>query len=169
MISKKAKEELVEEIARELQQAELIILADYRGLNVASVTQLRRRLKAEQCRYRVVKNTLTRLACRKIGLDKLEPYLEGPTAIAYTAADPVGAAKVMLEFTRENEAFSIKGGSCRGSCLARSRSRRWAKFRPARFCWPGFAEASRHPWQGWSMSCRAISASWFMPSTRCAA
>ncbi|NLZ32027.1 MAG: 50S ribosomal protein L10 [Firmicutes bacterium] len=118
LISKKAKEELVEEIARELQQAELIILADYRGLNVASVTQLRRRLKAEQCRYRVVKNTLTRLACRKIGLDKLEPYLEGPTAIAYTAADPVGAAKVMLEFTRENEAFSIKGGLLSGQLLS---------------------------------------------------
>lgn len=117
MITRKAKEEFVEEIARDLEQAELIILTDYRGLNVASVTDLRRRLKAEQCQYRVVKNTLTRLACQKIGLDGLEEYLEGPTAIAYTAADPVGAARVFLEFSREHEALSVKGGLLSGQLL----------------------------------------------------
>ena len=117
MISRKAKEEFVEEIARELEQAEMIIVADYRGLNVASVTELRRRLKAEQCRYRVVKNTLTKLACRKIGLEKLEPYFEGPTAIAYTTADPVGAARVFIEFSREHEALSLKGGLLSGQLL----------------------------------------------------
>lgn len=118
MISKKAKEEFVEEIARELEQTDMIIVADYRGLNVSSVTDLRRRLKAEQCHYRVVKNTLTKLACRKIGLEKLEPYFEGPTAIAYTAADPVGAARVILEFSREHEALSLKGGLLSGQLLA---------------------------------------------------
>lgn len=117
MITRKAKEEFIEEIARELKEAELIIAADYRGLNVAAVTDLRRRLKAEQCNYRVVKNTLTRLACRKIGLEELEIHLEGPTAIAYTVADPVGAARVLLEFSREHEALSIKGGFLSGQSL----------------------------------------------------
>ncbi len=117
LITRKAKEKFIEEIARELEEAELIIVADYRGLNVAGVTDLRRRLKAEQCNYRVVKNTLTRLACRKIGLERLEAYLEGPTAIAYTAADPVGAARVFLEFSREHEALSVKGGLLSGQSL----------------------------------------------------
>ena len=117
LISRKAKEEFIEEIAGELEKAELIIVADYRGLDVAGVTDLRRRLKTEACSYRVVKNTLTRLACRKIGLDALEPYLEGPTAIAYTSADPVSAARVFLEFSRQHEALSVKGGLLSGHSL----------------------------------------------------
>ena len=117
MITRKAKEEFIEEMARELEGAELIIVADYRGLNVASVTELRRRLKNEECSYRVVKNTLTRLACRKIDLSGLEEYLEGPTAIAYTSADPVGAARVLLEFSREHEALAVKGGRLSGQSL----------------------------------------------------
>ena len=117
LITRKAKEKFIEEIARELEEAELIIVADYRGLNVAGVTDLRRILKAVQCNYRVGKNTLTRLACRKIGLERLEAYLEGPTAIAYTAADPVGAARVFLEFSREHEALSVKGGLLSGQSL----------------------------------------------------
>jgi len=117
LINRKAKEEFIEEMARELEQAELIIAADYRGLNVASVTELRRRLKAEDCRYRVVKNTLTRLACQKIGMTGLETFLEGPTAVAYTSADPVGAARVFLDFGREHEALAIKGGLLSGQPL----------------------------------------------------
>lgn len=107
----------MEEIAGELKEADLIIVADYRGLDVAGATDLRRRLRAEQCSYRVVKNTLTRLACRKVGLEELETYLEGPTAIAYTSADPVGAARVFLEFGREHEALSVKGGLLSGQPL----------------------------------------------------
>lgn len=118
MISRKDKEEFVEKIALELEAAELIIVADYRGLNVSSDTDLRRRLKAEGCRYRVVKNTLTRLACRKVGLEGLEPFLEGPTALAYTSTDPVGAARVFLVFGREHEALSVKGGLLSGQSLA---------------------------------------------------
>ena len=114
-MKRKDKEEFVEEMARELEKAGLIIAADYRGITVAGVTELRRRLKAEDCRYRVVKNTLTRLACRKIGLSQMEAFLEGPTALAYTDADPVGPARVLLEFGRENEALSVKGGFYRGS------------------------------------------------------
>ncbi len=117
-MKRKDKEEFVEEMARELEKAGLIIAADYRGITVAGVTELRRRLKAEDCRYRVVKNTLTRLACRKIGLSQMEAFLEGPTALAYTDADPVGPARVFLEFGRENDALSVKGGLLSGQLLA---------------------------------------------------
>jgi large subunit ribosomal protein L10 len=117
LITRKDKEIFVEEMARELEAAGLVIVADYRGLNVSDVTVLRRQLRAEDCRYRVVKNTLTRLACRKIGLTELDPFLEGPTAIAYTSADPVGAARVFLNFGRDHDALSIKGGLLSGRTL----------------------------------------------------
>ena len=117
MITMKEKEAMVEQIARELEQAELIIATDYRGLNVTALGDLRRQLRAEQCKYKVTKNTLTRLACRKAGLEALEPLLEGPTALAYTGADPVAAARVFLKFTKENEALSIKGGVLAGQEL----------------------------------------------------
>lgn len=117
MITKKAKEKIIEDIARDLEKADLVIVTDYRGLNVTGINNLRHRLSEAQCRYRVTKNTLTRLACRKIGLEILEALLEGPTAIAYTDADPVAAARVFLKFAKENEALSIKGGLLSGQLL----------------------------------------------------
>ncbi len=117
MITRKEKEKIVDEIARDLEQAELILVTDYRGLNVFAISTLRRRLREEQCLYKVSKNTLTRLACRKIGLEALENLLDGPTAIAYTSADPVAAAQVFLKFGKDNEALSIKGGLLAGQLL----------------------------------------------------
>lgn len=117
MITRKHKEKIVDDIARELEVAELIIATDYRGLTVSAITALRRRLREEQCRYRVSKNTLTKLACRRAGLEKLEQFLAGPTAIAYTSADPVGAAKVLLKFGKENEALEFKGGLLSGQLI----------------------------------------------------
>lgn len=117
LITRKQKEKIVDDVARELEQAELIIVTDYRGLNVGAITNLRRQLRDEQCRYRVSKNTLTKLACRRVGLEQLEQFLEGPTAIAYTSADPVGAAKVFLKFGKENEMFSARGGLLAGQLL----------------------------------------------------
>lgn len=117
MITRKAKEEMIEKIAGELKQAQLIIITDYRGLNVPAINNLRRRLNEEQCSYRVVKNTLTRLACRRIGLEELESFMDGPNAIAYTTGDPVGAARVLLNFGKENAALSVKGGMLSGQPL----------------------------------------------------
>lgn len=117
MINKKEKEMVVEDIARELEQADLIVITNYRGLNVSAINSLRRKLGAEQCSFRVTKNTLTKLACRKIGLEALEPMLEGPTAVAYTSADTVSPAKVFDEFVKENEALVIKGALLDGNIL----------------------------------------------------
>jgi large subunit ribosomal protein L10 len=117
LITKENKEKIIDELARDLSQADLIIVTDYRGMTVAGINNLRHQLSREQCRYRVAKNTLARLACRKVGLEALEEFLEGPTAIAYTAADPVGTAKIFLQFTKENEFLKIKGGILSGQLL----------------------------------------------------
>ncbi len=107
----------MEEITEELKQAELVIVTDYRGLNVKMINTLRGRLRNEQCRYKVTKNTMNRLAVRKAGFEPLEGLFEGPTAIAYSSADPVAAAKVFNEFAKESGSLVIKGGMLSGQIL----------------------------------------------------
>ena len=117
LITRKEKERWIEDIANDLRQANLIIVTDYRGLDVAGINTLRRTLRAERCRYQVTKNTLTRLACRRAGLESLEKYLTGPTALAFTSDDPVAAARMLLRFSGEYKTFAIKGGLLEGQVL----------------------------------------------------
>lgn len=117
MLTREAKEKMKEEIAAALKQAELVVVTDYRGLNVEIINNLRGRLRKEQCLFRVTKNTMNRLACREAGFEQLEEFFEGPTAIAYANEDPVAAAKVFNEFTRDHEALVIKGGLLSGRLI----------------------------------------------------
>ncbi len=139
MITRKEKERRIKAIAEDLQQAGLIVFTDYRGLDVTGISSLRKNLRIEQCRYRVIKNTLTRLACRQAGLENLESYLTGPTAIAFTSADPVAAARVLLGFSGEHKTFIIKGGMLEGQLLAPERVKELGQIPPreilyARIC-----------------------------------
>ncbi len=117
MITREAKEKMLEEITEELKKAELVVITDYRGLNVQSINKLRGELRKEDCRYKITKNTMNRLACREAGVEELEGYFEGPVAIAYSSADPVAAARVFKEFIKENSALEIKGGILSGQLL----------------------------------------------------
>jgi len=117
LITREAKEKMLKEITEELKQAELVVITDYRGLNVQSINKLRGELRKEDCRYKITKNTMNRLACREAGVEELEGYFEGPVAIAYSSADPVAAARVFKEFIKENSALEIKGGILSGQLL----------------------------------------------------
>ncbi len=117
MITREAKEKMLEEITDELKQAELVVVTDYRGLNVQSINKLRGELRKEDCRYKITKNTMNRLACREAGVEELEGFFEGPVAIAYSSADPVAAARVFKDFIKENSALQIKGGILSGQLL----------------------------------------------------
>ena len=121
MLTRAEKEKMKDEIAEALKQAELVVVTDYRGLNVENINNLRGRLRKEQCRFRVTKNTMNKWACREAGFEDLEEFFEGPTAIAYANEDPVAAAKVFNEFTKENEALVIKGGVLSGQLVSSER------------------------------------------------
>lgn len=108
--SRKLKEKKVKEIIADLKEAKAIVLTDFRGLVVAEISKLRQMLKEEGVHYRVVKNTLTRLAVQELDLNDLEPYLQGPTALAYGYDDPVVPVKLLVKFAKENEHLKIKGG-----------------------------------------------------------
>jgi large subunit ribosomal protein L10 len=85
------------------------VLADYRGLNVEQISDLRRRFRARGVDYKVVKNTLTRIAVGETVYKDLEKLLSGPTGIAFTLGDPIAPAQVAVEFSKEHESLDCPG------------------------------------------------------------
>ena len=114
---RQAKAEIVNELKDKMADAAVVILTDYRGLNVAEITRLRRKLQEAGAEYRVVKNTLTARAVRELGLEELETFLVGPTAAAFSTADPVAPAKVLSEAMRKSKTFKIKAGILQGRVM----------------------------------------------------
>ena len=105
------KAQLVDELSQLLAECSVGILTDYRGLTTAEITDLRRRLRSSEIKYRVVKNTLARFAAEKAGKKELVGYFEGPVAIAFGYGDIVAPAKVLADYIRtEKTTLAIKGG-----------------------------------------------------------
>ena len=117
-MNKKSKEALVKEFAEKLKVAKAAFLADYRGLSVEQANALRRKLQGVGVEYRVVKNTLLRLAAKDTGVACLDEFLVGPTAIALVNNDPVAPAKALVEFAKQNSIFELKAGMLDGKLLA---------------------------------------------------
>ena len=118
MLNLDQKSQVVSEITEKFQKASGVVLADYRGLTVAQVTQLRAQMRQAGVEYRVLKNTLVRRAAIEVGVVGLDAYLEGPTALAFSA-DPVAPAKVLMEFVKVNKlkTFKIKAGVLEGKVI----------------------------------------------------
>jgi large subunit ribosomal protein L10 len=112
------KREMVAFLHEQLSKSQLVILTDYRGLNMAALTGLRRGLEKAGARYHVVKNTLLRLALRQARIEGLEPYLEGPTAVAFAYGDPVAVARALVAQQAEHPVLQIKGGWMPGQVLS---------------------------------------------------
>jgi len=106
----------VAELTESFQESAGAVLTEYRGLTVKQLQDLRRAL-GENANYAVVKNTLTQLAAREVGLEELEDLLTGPTAIAFINGDVVDAAKGLRDFARANPSLVIKGGVFEGKAL----------------------------------------------------
>lgn len=114
--TKAQKQEMVTTLAGQVARAQTIYITDFTGLNVAHITELRRRLRAVGVEYVVVKNTLAKRALTESQRQQggLEEYLAGPTALALAGADPLGAAKVLTDFAKEFEKPAIKIGLVEG-------------------------------------------------------
>jgi large subunit ribosomal protein L10 len=106
----------VEEIAGKLRDSNAAVVTSYTGLTVAQLKKLRRSL-GENAQYRVVKNTLTKIAAKQAGVE-LDEHLKGSTAVAFVTGDPVEAAKGLRDFAKENPALVIKGGVLDGKGLS---------------------------------------------------
>lgn len=111
------KEPVVLGIKEKLESSKGVVVTDYRGLNVANVTELRKKLRDAGVEYKVVKNTLTKIAAQQLGLEGLDPFLEGPTAIAFGMEDAVAPAKVIAEFSKDHKELEIKAGVLEGKVI----------------------------------------------------
>jgi large subunit ribosomal protein L10 len=111
------KQQIVAEVAEKLRTSACTIITDYRGLNVAQVTELRKQLREAGVEFKVVKNTLTRRATAEANLSELDVHLTGPTAIAFSKEDPVAPAKILSKFAKTNEALEIKAGIVEGKVV----------------------------------------------------
>lgn len=107
------KQRFVNEVSERLQSSVCTIVADYRGLTVAQMTDLRNQLREVQVELKVAKNTLVRRAVADTSLQPLEQYLVGPTVVAFSA-DPIAPAKVLTSFAKRNEQLKVKGGVVEG-------------------------------------------------------
>ncbi|WP_436664103.1 50S ribosomal protein L10 [Alicyclobacillus acidoterrestris] len=112
------KEQLVNEIAERIERSKSVVLADYRGLNVAEDTELRSKLREAGVEYQVLKNTMTSRAAAKLNYADLDQYLAGPTAVAFGYDDAVTAAKVLYDFSRDHKALELKGGIVEGRIVS---------------------------------------------------
>ncbi len=113
-MNRKEKERVVSELHEKLQELSAVIVTDYRGLKVEEITRLRRQLGEVSVEYRVVKNTLMRLASKETSLEGLSELFVGPTAMAFSNNDPLAPARVLLEFSKDIPMLEIKGGLVEG-------------------------------------------------------
>ncbi|UQS87012.1 50S ribosomal protein L10 [Nicoliella spurrieriana] len=105
-----AKEEQVEKFTKLFQNANTAVVVNYRGLDVADVTDLRKQLRDAGVSLHVIKNNVVRRAAEKAGYEELNDVFVGPTAVAFSDEDPIAPAKILKKFADNNDALVLKGG-----------------------------------------------------------
>jgi large subunit ribosomal protein L10 len=127
------KEQVVAELVERLRSTETLIVADYRGLSVTQINDLRGQLLEHGARFTVVKNTLTRRAAEEAGAEALLELLDGPTAIAFLESDgdPVAVAKALNAAARDTRVLEIRGGILDGQQIGEADVRSLATLPPA--------------------------------------
>jgi large subunit ribosomal protein L10 len=113
----KEKQQIAEDLRDRLSKSAIIVLTDYQGLDVAAMNDLRRKLRAEEIEYQVVKNTLLTRAAEDSDIALIKDHFKGPSAIALSYDDPIAPAKVLSQFAKENSKLEIKVGVMNGQVL----------------------------------------------------
>jgi large subunit ribosomal protein L10 len=131
-VKKEDKERVVAELTERLRTTETLLVADYRGLTMPQIDELRSKLIEHGARFAVVKNTLTRRAAEAAGSDALLAMLEGPTAIAFLESDgdPVAVAKALVDAARDTRVLEVRGGLLEGRPIEAGEIESLAKLPP---------------------------------------
>jgi len=111
------KQELVKHLAEKLNGSVAGVLVDYKGTDVTTDTEMRRKMREAGVEYAVIKNTMLRFATAETGLSELHPFLEGPTALAFHTEDPVAPAKLVAEYVGKDKPMQIKAGFVDGKVI----------------------------------------------------
>lgn len=115
--TREEKVKAVAELKEKFSNAKVVVFTEYRGLNVADLSRLRKKMRESGGQLFVSKNTITAIAAREAGLEGLEQFLTGPTALAFGFEDFVAVPKVVTEFDKEFKQFSFKGGVVEGRVI----------------------------------------------------
>ena len=117
-MNRKEKEQTISELQKQIERYKGAVLANFRGLNVDQMNQIRQRLREEKISFHVVKNTLMKRASKGTDLEKINPYFEGPTAMAISYGNPVSLIKIFLDFIKTQPSLEIKVGLIEGEVVA---------------------------------------------------
>ena len=117
-MNREGKQQIVNLLSDKLKGTSLVVATDYRGLSVEKITKLRNELRGVSSEYRVVKNTLFKLASKGTDLELLHPHLSGPTAIVVSSDDPVAPVKVLVKYLKDCPELSITAGFLQGRVLS---------------------------------------------------
>lgn len=117
-MDKGTKEQIVSHLSGKLKQANFAILTDYRGLTVEMITKLRNELRGVSSDYRVVKNTLFKLASKETEFEQLQQHFVGPTAVLLSSDDPIAPSKILAKFLKAYSVLEIKAGLLQGKVLS---------------------------------------------------
>ena len=112
-----AKQQITKDLHDRFSRSVVIVVTDYKGLDVASMNNLRRKLREAEIEYRVVKNTLLVRAAEDTEVALIKDYFKGPSAVAISYDDPVAPAKVLTQFAKDNDKLEIKVGVLNGKVL----------------------------------------------------
>ena len=126
MATKEFKNEKIEYYKKQFENAKVAVVADYRGLSVEEITELRRNLQKEQSDFTVTKNTLFKVASKGSNFEVIAELMQGPTAIAFGYGDEVAAAKVLAKFIKENKKGEILGAVLDGKVLSKEEAAKLA-------------------------------------------
>jgi large subunit ribosomal protein L10 len=121
------KEAVVKELTEKFSSAKSLVIADYLGLNVAEMTELRSKLREAGVEFKVVKNTLATIAANDVDMEEVTEYFSGPTAIAFGEEDAVSPAKVLVDFAKDHEILEIKAGFLNGEIINKDKVEALAK------------------------------------------
>jgi large subunit ribosomal protein L10 len=104
------KQKITEDLHERFSKSAIVVVTDYKGLDVSSMNDLRRKLREEDIEFQVAKNTLLMRAAKDTEVALIQDYFKGPSAVALSYEDPVAPAKILTQFAKENQKLEIKGG-----------------------------------------------------------
>lgn len=108
------KEQIVSFLEERFRKSKAIVFSDFHGLTASEMVELRREVRKHGLEYRVVQNTLARIAAERVGIKETDQYLRGPTGLCISYDDPALAFKISKELTKKFEKYKIKGGIMEG-------------------------------------------------------
>ena len=111
------KQKITEDLHERFSKSAIVVVADYKGLDVSSMNALRRKLREEDIEFQVAKNTLLIRAAKDTEAALIEDYFKGPSAVALSYTDPVAPAKILAQFAKDNQKLEIKGGVLKNKVL----------------------------------------------------